>query len=136
MNGKKFVVASIAVFVTFEILDAIVHGKILAPTYESLASVWRPDMMSKMGLMHIGTVIFSFLFTYVFIKGYENKGIAEGVRYGLLIGIFFNLPYALNSYVIYPLPSSLCVKWFVFGMIEFVIAGIVAAGLYKPRTAY
>ena len=134
MNAKRFIIASIVVFLAFEIIDAIVHMGILGKTYESM-DIWRPDMMSKMWIMHIGSLILAFLFTYIFIKGYENRGIAEGVRYGVIIGLFANIPYGFYSYAMYPLPFSLCIQWFIYGMIEFIICGLIAAAIYKPSKA-
>lgn len=131
MNVKRFVIASIAVFLVFQVLDFIIHGMILRPVYESLKDVWRPDMMSKMWIMYVGSLVLSFLFTYIFIKGYENKGIAEGIRYGIIIGLFASIPYGFYEYVMYPLPLSLCLQWFIYGMIEFIICGIIVAAIYK-----
>jgi hypothetical protein len=133
MNVKRFILASIAVFFAFEIMDAIIHMVILKKTYEALASIWRPDMMSLLWIFHVGALILAFLFTYIFIKGYENKGILEGVRYGIIIGLFANIPYGFYEYAMYPLPLSLCIQWFIYGMIEFMICGIIAAGIYKPN---
>ena len=132
MNVKRFIGASIVVFLAFEVIDAIVHMGILGKTYESMP-IWRPDMMSKIWIMHLGALILAFLFTYIFIKRYENKGIAEGIRYGIVIGLFANIPYGFFSYATYPLPFSLCLQWFIYGMIEFIICGIIAAAIYKPN---
>ena len=131
MNVKRFVIASIAVFFAFQIVDAIVHVGILGKTYESM-EIWRPDMISKIWIMYLGSLILAFLFTYIFIKGYENKGLAEGVRYGLTIGLFANIPYAFYSYALYPLPFSLCLQWFIYGMIGFIIYGLIVFVFYKP----
>ena len=89
--------------------------------------------MSMLWIFHVGSLILAFLFTYIFVKGYENKGILEGVRYGIIIGLFANIPYAFYEYAMYPLPLSLCLQWFIYGMIEFIICGIIAAGIYKPN---
>lgn len=131
MNVKRFIRASLAVFLAFEAIDFMVHVVILGKTYAALAHLWRPDMMSKMWLMHAGSFILAFLFTYIFIRGYENKGLAEGVRYGIIIGLFMNIPYAFYEYAMYPLPLSLCLQWFVYGMIEFIICGMIVAAIYK-----
>ncbi|MCB4755660.1 MAG: hypothetical protein LHV69_01265 [Elusimicrobia bacterium] len=135
MNVKRFIVTSVAVFLAFEILDAIIHMGILRKAYEALGPLWRPDMMSKMWIIHVGSLILAFLFTFIFIKGYENKGLGEGVRYGIIIGLFANIPYAFYEYAMFPLPLSLCLQWFLYGMIEFVLCGLLAAALYKPRQA-
>jgi len=131
MNTKKFIFASIAVFISGEILDFIIHGLILKGAYESL-TLWRADMNSLMWVMHVTSLIFAFLFVYIFTKGYESKGVMEGVRYGLLIGLIMTLTSSLGQYAMYPLPFRLIIQWFVFGMIEFIILGIVAAAIYKP----
>lgn len=133
MNVKRFIGASIAVFFAFEIIDAVVHMVILKKTYEALSSLWRPDMISLLWIFHVGSLILAFLFTYIFVKGYENKGIFEGVRYGIIIGLFANIPYAFYEYAMFPLPLCLCLKWFIYGMIGFIICGIIAAGIYKPN---
>jgi uncharacterized PurR-regulated membrane protein YhhQ (DUF165 family) len=134
MNIKRLIVASIAVFILFQVLDFIIHGVILRSTYETLKDVWRPDMMAKMWIMYIVSFIFSFLFVYVFTKGYEGRGIAEGIRYGILIGLLVNIC-VFYQYVVYPVPFSLALQWFIYGMIEFILCGIVAALIYKPKEA-
>lgn len=131
MNVKRFIQASLAVFLAFEVFDFVVHTLILGKTYAGLANLWRPDMMSMMWIFHSGSFVLAFLFTYIFIKGYENKGLAEGVRYGAIIGLFMNIPYAFYEYAMYPLPLSLCLQWFAYGMIEFIICGVIAAAIYR-----
>jgi hypothetical protein len=112
----------------------VVHEVWLAETYAGLANVFRgeADMMGMMWMMMVASVGSLFLFCYIFTKGYEGKGIAEGARYGLWMGLFMSLPMAIDQYVVYPLPSNLAVSWFVSGVISFVIAGAVFAAIYKP----
>src|SRR5262245_35702009 len=134
-DWKKLLIAFVAVLVVSQLCNYLVHGVWLSATYRSLASVWRPeaDMQSKMWIMFVTGAVFSFFFCYVFARGYEGKGIAEGARYGAIIGLFFSLPQAYNSYVIYPIPYSLALKWFLSGFVVFVVLGIVAAAVYKPK---
>ena len=132
MNTKRWLLASLGVYIAHQILDAIIHGVILAGKYEETASVWRPDMESKMYIMWITAAIFSLLFVYIFSKGYEEKGIAEGARYGLWMGLFFSIPMAYGSYATLDIPYSLAFSWWTLGTIKIIICGIVAALLYKP----
>jgi len=133
MNVKRFIIASIAVYLVFQVLDFIIHGVILADTYKELANVWRPDMMSLMWIFYIAGLLFAFLFVYIFIKGYEGKGILEGVRYGIIIGLLMNVIGMFGQYVMYPLPFTLIILWFISGMIESILGGIAAAAIYKPN---
>ena len=135
MNTKRYLGASIAVFICFQILEFIIHGPLLGKVYMSMEGVWRPDMMSKMWIIYTTSFILSFLFVYIFTKGYEGKGIGEGFRYGLLIGLLMNVVGMFNQYAVYPIPFVLALQWFIYGMIEFSICGIVAAMIYKPKEA-
>jgi hypothetical protein len=100
--------------------------------YQALENVWRPDMMQKMWIIYVTSLVFSFLFVYIFSKGYEGKGIFEGVRYGLIIGLLMNVVGMFNQYAVYPIPIGLIIQWFIYGVIQFIICGIVAAALFKP----
>ena len=133
MNTKRFILTSIIVFVVYQALNQIIHMFILSGAYEATMDVWRADMMQKMWIIFVTTFIFSFLFVYIFTKGYEGRGIAEGIRYGLLIGLLMNVVGMFNQYAVYPIPFSLAIQWFIYGMIQFVICGIVTAAIYKPE---
>ncbi|MEJ2628987.1 MAG: hypothetical protein P8078_10565, partial [bacterium] len=74
MNGKRFLLASIIVFIVFEALNFVIHGLILAGAYEATMELWRADMNQKMWIIYLGDLVRAFLFVYIFIKGYENKG--------------------------------------------------------------
>ena len=132
MNKRNFILTSIIVFVVYEVVNNIIHVLILSGAYQVLSEVWRPDMMQKMWIMYVTALIFSFLFVYIFSKGYEGRGIQEGIRYGLIMGLLMNVVGMFNQYAVYPLPFSLVIQWFVYGVIQFIICGIVAAAIYKP----
>jgi hypothetical protein len=135
--NKKLLFGVIAVFVTIEVLDFLVHGVLLKSTYESLSTLWRPDMTSKMWIIHLVTLIGSFFFVYIFSKGYENKGVGEGLRYGLYIGIWMSVGMAYGTYSMIAIPYSLALQWFLYGVVEYIIAGAVLAMVYgmKPKEA-
>ena len=137
IDWKKLLMAFVAVYVVGQAMNYGIHGVWLAPTYASLASVWRPqaEMESKMWVMFATAAVFSFFFCYVFARGYEGKGLAEGARYGGVIGLFFVLSQVYESYVNYPIPVSLAHKWFVAGFAYCVVLGLVAAAVYKPARA-
>lgn len=89
-------------------------------------------MMELMWVMFLTSCVFSFAFVYIFTRGYENKGIMEGVRYGFYIGILMNVVGIFNQYVVYPIPLFLAVYWFLFEMVRYVIYGMITAAVYKP----
>ncbi len=136
-NWKKLGLAALAIYVVGQIMGYLIHQVWLAPTYAALSSVWRPqaEMESKMWIFFVTAAIWAFFFCYVFAKGYEGKGLAEGARYGAIIGLFFGISNAYDQYVVYPIPYSLALKWFLSALAFCVVQGIVAAAVYKPARA-
>ncbi len=133
MNNKTFWIGFVVVFVVMQAYGYVVHEVMLSDTYESLASMFRPqaEMMDMMWMMMLGSALILLLFCYIFTQGYEGKGVAEGVRYGALMGLFISIPVA-DQYVVYPLPGDLAVIWFCVGVIGFIISGAIFAAIYKP----
>lgn len=136
LSNKTFWIGWVVVFVVMQAYGYLVHEVGLSETYQSLASVFRPqaEMESMMWMMMVGGVFSLLLFCYIFTWGYEGKGIMEGVRYGALIGVFVSIISAVDSYVIYPLTGELAVIWFITGVIAFVISGAIFAAIYKPAS--
>lgn len=132
MNIKRLIIASLSVFAAFQVFDILEHSLILGPLYMEMTNIWRPNMMELMWVMFLTSCVFSFAFVYIFTRGYENKGIMEGVRYGFYIGILMNVVGIFNQYVVYPIPLFLAVYWFLFEMVRYVIYGMITAAVYKP----
>ncbi|MFC1558703.1 hypothetical protein ACFL40_05045 [candidate division KSB1 bacterium] len=135
MNVKRWLLASLGVYVAHQVLNAIIHGVILMGKYEATASVWRHDTDDKMYIMHVTGAILSLLFVYIFTKGYEGRGILEGARYGLWMGLLITIPGAYGSYAVLDIPYCLAFSWWTLGTVQLIICGIVAALLYKPAAA-
>lgn len=43
---------------------------------------------------------------------------------------------ALSVSFIYPLPFSLVLQWLAYALVEFIIAGIAAAAIYRPMPEF
>lgn len=135
--NKKLWLGFVVVFVAMEVLMFLIHGVILGSTYQSIQDVWRPDMQSYMWVYHILAIIGAFFFTFIFSKGYEGKGIAEGVRYGFYIGVWMSSGMAYGSYAMIEIPYSLALQWFIFGIVGYIVYGVILAWIYgmKPKEA-
>jgi len=132
MNWKNIFITFVVVYILGGILNFIIHGVLLMATYEALSSLWRPDMDRLMWLQFVTPIFLSFFFVYIFAKGYEGKGVMEGVRYGLIIWAFLSIPSIYGQYMVYPLPYSLVLKWMASDLVILVILGITVSLLYKP----
>jgi hypothetical protein len=87
MSYRNLVVATIAVFVSCEMLDYIIHSMILMQLYEQTASLWQPMEEMKTGLMLV--VVLSSALAYVLIYSLliKDKTLKNGLLFGLLFGI-------------------------------------------------
>jgi hypothetical protein len=130
---KKFWIGCVVVFVAMEVMMFLIHGVILASAYEATKEIWRPDMQSQMWIYQVLSVIGAFFLTFVFSKGYEGKGVAEGVRYGLYIGIWMSSGMAYGSYAMMNIPYSLALQWFLYGILEYLIYGILLALVFGKK---
>lgn len=137
MNVKRLIIAFVVVFIVLELTNLLIHNVILASTYqkEEISKVFRTmqEIQSKMWVGWVIDIIWSFFFVFVFVKGYENKGWLEGLRYGIYIGLFISLPAAYYQYMVYPLPYYLTFQWFIYGLIQNIILGILTSLIYKKK---
>jgi hypothetical protein len=132
MNWQKLSFSLIIVFIVHEVLNFLIHGLILSGIYEVMTTTWRPDMDQWMWVMYIGDLIFAFFFVFIFAKGYEGKGLMEGVRFGLIVSGIVIIPGMLAQFSVYNVTFTLTIYWIIFGIIQLVIDGIVASLIYKP----
>jgi hypothetical protein len=132
MNWKRFWVAGLVTYVVVQAMDFVINEVFMKSANESLKNLWRPDMMSRMWVMYVIGVLVAFLFTYIFIKGREGKGITEGVRYGIIIWLFVSVPMSVSMWVLLPIPYMIIFRGLMFGLLEMLVAGILVAVIYKP----
>lgn len=132
MNWKRILIATLVVFIVHEIVNFLVHGLILGPVYEAMTGTWRANMDQYMWIMYIGDLIFVFFFVYMFVKGYENKGLVEGFRYAVLVTGLVIVPGMLAQFSAYNVTFTLTVYWIIFGFVQMVINGVMTALIYKP----
>lgn len=133
MNVQRFIFASAVVFVFIAIYEWVFHGILLHDMYTQTASLWRTEaeMQSKFHWLLLGQLFLAIMFCFIFTKGYENKGLAEGLRYGILIGLLF-IGNNLIMYAVQPFPTKLVISWIVGGIVEGAIAGLILAAVYRP----
>ena len=132
---KKILIGFVVTFILLEVLDILVHGVILMSAYQATQNVWRPDMMQKMWILHIVKIVAAFLITFIFSKGYEGKGVMEGMRFGLYIGVLMSIGMAYGTYAMIAIPYSLALQWFIYGVIEYIIVGIGLTFVFDKKSA-
>lgn len=134
MNRKVWT-GAVVVFIAFSIMEWIVNDLLLASTWQETAHLWRPEGEMKVWLFFVGYAFTAYFFTLIFSKGYEGKGVMEGMRYGTYVGFMIAVPMAYGMYASMPVPYSLAMTWFLCGMVEFIVAGIILAMIFGRQAA-
>jgi len=132
VNIMRLSLAILAVTVFIFASNFVIHELMLKGAYEQTANLWRtkPEMESLLIWMLIGQLLMAKYATILFVKGYENKGLMEGVRFGLYLGLFTTGMY-LIQFVTTPLPTSLVWSWIWTGLFQWIGVGVVAAAVYR-----
>lgn len=135
MSKKNFMLSSLAIFFVIYILEFVIHGIILGDIYHKTAHIWRSEgeMKNIIYLMWIGYLIMAPLFIYIYSAGLNKKQcpIEQGVKFGIVIGIFTSIPTNLIWFVVLPIPAILAIAWGLAGLIECIICGLITGFLYK-----
>ncbi len=136
MNVNRYIVGSLVVFVYLMIIEWFFHSVIMRGMYQEGLSLFRSraDAGSFAIWMILGFLVLAFGFCYIFTKGYENKGIGEGIRYGLYVAFAFSISSVLGNYSVFPYPVAWAVAWIIGYLIIMVLAGLIFSLIYRPCT--
>ncbi|HEV2298084.1 MAG TPA: hypothetical protein VGR72_06165 [Candidatus Acidoferrales bacterium] len=138
MSAKKLILAMAICYVVLVGTNWLIHQVWLMNDYLATPDSWRPmaDLGHKMWVMLVGQAFFAALFCYIYSRGAEAKPwLAQGIRYGILITMFFVIPSALSEYTVYRVPHMLAVKWMIAGCIQMIILGLIVAGICQKQAA-
>jgi hypothetical protein len=134
MNVKRYVLASLAAFVFIYLAEFVFHGLIMSSSYDQYLEFLRPasDQSAYMPIMAVGFLVLAFGFCFIFVQGYEGRGIWEGLRFGFYVGVAFGVSGYLINFAVFPWPTSWLIIWSIGGMVIMMLAGVVIALIYRP----
>ena len=125
MMWKRALVAMVVIFVTWSIMDFVMHGLILRDAYLATAKLWRPMDEMKMTLIYFTVLVFAAVFVWVYAGFFAKKGIGTGVKYGLLLGVGVGIPMGYGTYAVMPIPYYMALTWFLGTVVEATAGGLL-----------
>ena len=133
MNIKRLILAILAGWVVIFATDFLIHHFWLGPVYEATKPLWRPEeeMHTRICWMFFAQFLIVATFVIVWAKGFAGRTIGTAVTFGLLMGVF-QQTWAMILFVVLPMPGELAAKWFISGLAQALLLGIVTALVYKP----
>ncbi len=132
MNTTKYWIASLAAAVWILFYGFVANTIVLADFWAGQTSpgLMRPEGEEVMWAIIVSCLLQGLALGFIFTRGYQNKGIGEGVRYGLLIAWFIAGLYLL-FYALQPWSQIGLVVAIVTDGLMYVGAGILLALLYR-----
>jgi len=129
----KLLLAIVAVFIAWSALDFVIHGVLLASTYEATAELWRPMDEMSMPLMYSVTLVFTVCFVLIYALLVEQRSLSSGLLYGTLFGLATGVSMGFGSYTYMPIPMTLAVSWFAGVLVELIVAGALVGVILKSK---
>ena len=138
MNLSRVALAGFLAWVAFCAIGFIAHAVLLNDVYAAHATIMRPEAeaSSRLPLAFAVSLVGMLAFAYAYAKGYEGgKGIQEGLRFGVLVGVMLIAFVLIWDYMTYPLSRTFLFALVVDYIVEFAIYGAIVGLIYKPRPA-
>jgi len=130
MNRARLVISIIAVFIA----QAAVNGAIFGLFMSRLAldaSLMRPESEKHVGVYMLSRVLFISLFVFVYAGWYPSRGLGAGLRFGLLVWLFYSVPMTVGFWSFMRMSDALAGCWVGIGLIENLVAGLVVGLIYN-----
>lgn len=128
---KRIVLAVLAVFVTWSVLDFVIHGLILGSAYAATPALWRPMDEMKTSLMYFTILVAAASLVVIYARFIADKGIKTAVLYGLVLGIGYGISMGYGSYSVMPIPYTMAFVWFLGTVVEMTAGGLVVGLIVK-----
>ena len=130
MNCKKLILATVLGFVVMFLISGLWYLIIMKGYYnEQFPEVFRQE--SKMIWIAIGYLVGAFLLALIYPIGYKGGApMSEGLRFGILMGLFIALPMGLTLYGVYTIPLIPSIINIVYQVVEKGIGGLFIGLVY------
>jgi hypothetical protein len=133
MRARRFFLTSGVLLLVALAWNAFVHLVVLRSANASVQHLRRADLPEKAWLSLVLTAGIVMVFTWGYGRYARDGSMREGLGYGLFFALLAGLLVDLNQYVLFPIPAAVAAQWFLGGLVEFSLYGIIVARLCPPR---
>jgi hypothetical protein len=130
MKVGRLILTTVTITLFALLWNGLVHMVILREANLALDGIARPASERSLPLSILLTAGIAFLFVTAYASFGQKGGLRSAIGFGVFFAVLAGLLVDLDQFVIYPIPGSLVVAWFLFGFVEFCIYGVLAAWLY------
>jgi hypothetical protein len=138
MNYGRIVLAGFVATIVYFAIGGLVFGKLIAKYYAPYPAVYRPAeaVMKYFPIGIVSTFLAILVLAWIYAKGYEGgAGLAEGTRFGFLVGLFTVFAVVGDEYVTLNIGRELALAMAVGRLFGWIIVGMAIGLVYKPAAA-
>ena len=135
MTTKRLILAIVVVFVALFATSFLIHEVWLKSTYMETMNLWRTpaEMQKHFPFLLAGQLLAAVAFVVIWSKGFPAVATLCGsCFYGFTMALFSQAG-TLITYAVQPMPGSLMVKWFIAGIVQGVLMGVIVFLVGKPK---
>jgi hypothetical protein len=141
MNLKRIVLATFGAFVAYFILGGLFFGALpfLRGEFAKYPAVYRDKqgqlshMPGGMAAMFLAILALAVIYAMLYPGG---SGIAQGARFGALLGVFFVGSFVVHNYVNLNIGLKLTLEQAVAYFVQWTAVGIVIGLIYRPVSSH
>ena len=129
-NCKRWAACVVAVFAFVFLFEWVLHGNLLKTIYESTPELWRGHDEHQMWAYILGTAVYALAICCIFTKNFEGKGIGEGLRFGLMMGVLVG-SIQIATFCYMPISLTRMLAWVGAEVVKGLGAGVLLSLIYK-----
>jgi hypothetical protein len=136
MNVLRIAIAAVGAFVAYFVLGGLSFVVLpLRNEFGKYPAVYRSQdgikaaMPAGMAAMFLAMAVLAVIYAMLYQGG---SGVAEGARFGSLIGVFSVCAFVIHNYVNLNIGLGLTIQQAVAYFIEWLVVGIVIGLIYRP----
>ncbi len=122
---KRPLLAALAIFAAWMLVDLFLHRLFLAPLYEASRELWRPFDQMNVTLIYAVTLLLIGVFVSIYTLLVRPKSLRAGLALGALVGLMLGLSVGLGTFIHMPIPAAVAWGWFVGGWLKGLVAGAI-----------
>lgn len=131
---RRFLIAFVVVLVVTALLNFLIHGVLLQPSYQQTPQLLREqaDANAHAISLLVGFFFFTLGFVWIYSRGVEAKPWAgQGIRYGVAVWLMASVSRYFIYYAIQP--WSMKVVWMQIGyeLVMSMVLGLTVAVIYR-----
>ena len=137
MNYTRILIASFCAFIAYFIYGGILFGALpwLRTEFAKYPAVYRSrdgiKSVMPFGMFAMFIALLAIAVLYAMLCS-DGSGVAEGARFGALIGVFAIGSFVVHNYVNLNIGLKLTIQQSIAYFVQWVLVGIVIALVYKP----